>query len=78
MTFASKIDQKTSLVEIFLRRDFVEKFDALFRLEEIYGALKLSPIYLKKINRWLNNDEQLVKQIKNQVTASSSPVERST
>lgn len=46
--------------------NFVEKFDALFRLEDIYGVLKLSPIYLKKINRWLNNDEKLIKKIKNQ------------
>ncbi|CAF0791586.1 unnamed protein product [Adineta ricciae] len=45
---------------------FVQKFDALFRLEEIYGALEISPIYLKKINGWLRNDEQLVEQIKKQ------------
>ncbi len=51
----------------FLTRDFTKKFDALFRLEEIHGSLKLSPIYLKKVNQWLNNDETLLEQIKQQV-----------
>ncbi|CAF3857080.1 unnamed protein product [Rotaria sordida] len=47
-------------------QDFVKKFDALFRLEEIHGSLKLSSIYLKKINQYFNNDATLVEQIKNQ------------
>ncbi|CAF0748762.1 unnamed protein product [Adineta steineri] len=47
-------------------QEFVKKFDALFRLEEIYGALQISPIYLKKINKWLHNDETLIGQIKKQ------------
>ncbi len=51
----------------FFNREFTNKFDALFRLEEIYGSLKLSSIYLKKINQWLHNDETLIGQIKNQV-----------
>jgi hypothetical protein len=48
-------------------RDFAQRFDDLFRLEEIFGSLKLSPVYLKKINQWLQNDERLLKQIKRQV-----------
>jgi len=51
----------------FLNRNFVKKFDSLFRLEEIYGSLKISSIYLKKINQWLHNDESLIEQIKRQV-----------
>ncbi|UJR23569.1 hypothetical protein I4U23_026557 [Adineta vaga] len=49
-----------------LCQEFVKKFDALFRLEEIHGSLQISPIYLKKINKWLHNDEQLLEQIKKQ------------
>ena len=45
----------------------MKKFDALFRLQEIHGSLKLSTIYLKKIYRYLNNDKTLIQQIKNQV-----------
>ncbi|CAF4816367.1 unnamed protein product, partial [Rotaria sp. Silwood1] len=48
-------------------QDFVKKFDALFRLEEIHGSLKLSPIYLKKIKQYFNNNDALIEQIKNQV-----------
>lgn len=48
-------------------REFAATFDALFRLEEIYGLLKLSPVYLKKINRWLHGDERLIEQIRKQV-----------
>ena len=48
-------------------RKLVKKFDGLFRLEEIYGSLKLSPIYLKKVNVWLRNDATLLEQIKKQV-----------
>jgi hypothetical protein len=48
-------------------REFTKKFDALFRLEEIHGSLKVSPIYLNKINQWLHNDETLIEQIKKQV-----------
>ena len=51
----------------FFDRDFAVRFDALFRLEEIYGVLKLSPTYLKKIKQWLHNDEQLLEQIRKQV-----------
>ncbi|CAF1033146.1 unnamed protein product [Rotaria sordida] len=47
-------------------QQFATKFDALFRLEEIYGLLKLSPVYLNKINQWLHNDELLIEQIKKQ------------
>jgi hypothetical protein len=50
-----------------LYREFTKKFDALFRLEEIHGSLKVSSIYLKKINQWLHNDEALIEQIKEQV-----------
>ncbi|CAF2236593.1 unnamed protein product [Rotaria magnacalcarata] len=47
-------------------KDFVQKFDAVFRLEEIHGSLKISPVYLQKINRYFNKDAKLVEQIKNQ------------
>ena len=48
-------------------REFAARFDALFRLEEIYGLLKLSPVYLKKINQWLHGDQRLIEQIRKQV-----------
>lgn len=54
-------------VFLFFCREFTKTFDAIFRLEEIHGSLKISPIYLKKINQWLHNDEELLQQIKNQV-----------
>ncbi|CAF1089861.1 unnamed protein product, partial [Didymodactylos carnosus] len=47
-------------------RQLANKFDSIFRLDEIYGSLKLSPIYLKKVKKWLNNDEQLITQIRKQ------------
>ncbi|CAF3833583.1 unnamed protein product [Rotaria magnacalcarata] len=47
-------------------RQFATIFNALFRLEEIYGLLKLSPVYLNKINQWLHNDQVLIEQIKEQ------------
>ncbi|CAF3363057.1 unnamed protein product [Rotaria sp. Silwood1] len=47
-------------------RQFATKFDALFRLEEIYGLLKLSPVYLNKVNQWLHNDTILIEQLKKQ------------
>ncbi|CAF3884759.1 unnamed protein product [Rotaria sp. Silwood2] len=47
-------------------QDFVTKFDALFRLEEIHGSLKLSSIYLKKMKQYFNNNDALIEQIKNQ------------
>jgi len=43
------------------------KFDALFRLEEISASLKLSSIYLKKVNQWLHNDKTLIEKIRKQV-----------
>ena len=69
MKFASKSlsEQQTFLSLLFLFRKFTKKFDALFRLEEIYSSLKISPIYLKKINQWLHDDETLLEQIKKQV-----------
>ncbi|CAF0743136.1 unnamed protein product [Adineta ricciae] len=45
---------------------FVTIFDALFRLDEIVGALKVSSVYLEKINQWLHNDESLLEQIRQQ------------
>ncbi|CAF4763418.1 unnamed protein product, partial [Rotaria sp. Silwood2] len=45
---------------------FATTFNALFRLEEIYGLLKLSPVYLNKVNQWLHNDATLIEQIKKQ------------
>jgi 5-bromo-4-chloroindolyl phosphate hydrolysis protein len=51
-------------------RQFVTRFNALFRLDEIYGLLKLSPVYLNKINQWLHNDELLLKQIRKQVNSN--------
>ncbi|CAF1118326.1 unnamed protein product [Adineta ricciae] len=45
---------------------FVTTFDALFRLDEIVGALKVSSVYLEKINQWLHNDESLLEQIRQQ------------
>ncbi|CAF4562493.1 unnamed protein product, partial [Rotaria sp. Silwood2] len=47
-------------------RQFATTFNALFRLEEIYGLLKLSPVYLNKVNQWLHNDATLIEQIKKQ------------
>lgn len=47
-------------------QEFVKRFDALFRLDDIYGSLKLSPIYLKKVSQWLNNNEDLLKQMQKQ------------
>jgi len=43
------------------------KFDAVFRLEEISAPLKLSSIYLKKVNQWLHNDKTLIEQMRKQV-----------
>jgi hypothetical protein len=51
----------------FFCREFLTKFHALFRLDEIYGLLKLSPVYLNKVNKWLHNNEILLKQIRKQV-----------
>jgi hypothetical protein len=48
-------------------RQFATIFNALFRLDEIYGSLKLSSVYLNKVNQWLRNDETLLAQIKKQV-----------
>lgn len=48
-------------------REFAATFDALFRLDEIYGLLKLSPAYLNKVKQWLHNDETLLEQIRKQV-----------
>ncbi|CAF4972029.1 unnamed protein product [Rotaria socialis] len=48
-------------------RQFATIFYAIFRLEEMYGLLKLSPVYLNKINQWLHNDQILIEQIKKQV-----------
>ncbi|CAF3583204.1 unnamed protein product [Rotaria socialis] len=47
-------------------RQFATIFYAIFRLEEMYGLLKLSPVYLNKINQWLHNDQILIEQIKKQ------------
>ncbi|CAF0786926.1 unnamed protein product [Adineta steineri] len=47
-------------------RQFATIFNALFHLDEIYGSLKLSPIYLKKINQWLHNNDVLLEQIRKQ------------
>ncbi len=57
---------KTKTKDHFFRQ-FLTTFNALFRLDEIYGLLKLSPVYLKKINQWLHNDEILLRQIRKQV-----------
>ena len=48
-------------------REFAEKFNDLFRLEEIVGSLKISPTYMTKINQWLHDDQTLIEQIKKQV-----------
>ncbi|CAF1061312.1 unnamed protein product [Didymodactylos carnosus] len=57
---------KTQMFSIKACRQLEDKFNSIFRVDEIYGALKLSPVYLKKVKQWLNNDEQLIAQIRNQ------------